>query len=187
MRNLLSVNICRFSLNIHFSWAFILAKLLCYNISDLKHRQKAGKTSQHSMESACWIHPGLLLCCFAQPLISLLVWRLKVAFSGNRREWEKNGCLCKSVAGSVSLSCAWPAHATLPVVALHWQLWSIPLRNHRLLAFFNFFFFFLNSLAVELYEVTQAKYVKAWKPWRHYLFIFTNSTISHFRCFEVVL
>lgn len=101
MRNLLSVNICRFSLNIHFSWAFILAKLLCYNISDLKHRQKAGKTSQHSMESACWIHPGLLLCCFAQPLISLLVLRLKVAFSGNRREWEKNGCLCESVAGSV--------------------------------------------------------------------------------------
>lgn len=154
MRNLLSVNICRFSLNIHFSWAFILAKLLCYNISDLKHRQKAGKTSQHSMESACWIHPGLLLCCFAQPLISLLVWRLKVAFSGNRREWEKNGCLCKSVAGSVSLSCAWPAHATLPVVALHWQLWSIPLRNHRLLAFFYFFFFFF-------------KFPCSWALWSH--------------------
>lgn len=142
MRNLLSVNICRFSLNIHFSWAFILAKLLCYNISDLKHRQKTGKTSQHSMESACWIHPGLLLCCFAQPLISLLVWRLNAAFSGNRREWEKTDVCTSPLLAQWfrTLSCAWPAHATLPVVALHWQLWSIPLRNHRLLPFFFFFF-----------------------------------------------
>lgn len=156
MRNLLSVNICRFSLNIHFSWAFILAKLLCYNISDLKHRQKAGKTSQHSMESACWIHPGLLLCCCAQPLISLLVWRLKVAFSGNRREWEKNGCLCKSVAGSViqdsklcMASTRHTASCSLALTALEYSLE----KSQAVGLFFYFFFFF--------------KFPCSWALWSH--------------------
>lgn len=48
-----------------------------------------GETNLHSMESTCWVCPGLLLCCFAQSFISLLVWRLKVSVNGNNREWEK--------------------------------------------------------------------------------------------------
>lgn len=47
-----------------------------------------GETNLHSTESTCWICPGLLLCCFSQSFISLLVWRLKVSLNGNT-EWEK--------------------------------------------------------------------------------------------------
>lgn len=87
--NLLSVHICRFSLNIHFSWAFILAKMLCKHQKDLKFRQNSWGNKLAFNGKHCWICPGLLQCCFAQSFISLLVWRLKVSLNGNNTEWGK--------------------------------------------------------------------------------------------------
>lgn len=49
------------------------------------------------------------------------------------------------------------------------------------------FVFSFNFFTAELYQVTQAKCGKAWKPQRHYLFIFTNPAVSQFNCFQVVL
>lgn len=56
-----------------------------------------------------------------------------------------------------------------------------------LLVCFCWFVLFLNSFTAELYQVTQAKCGKAWKPGRHYLYIFTNPAIHQFSCSEIVL
>lgn len=83
MGNLLSAHICRFFLNIYFSWAFILAKMLCKHQKDLKFRQNSWRNKLAFNGKHCWIGPGLLLCCFAQSFTSSLVWRLKVSLNGN--------------------------------------------------------------------------------------------------------
>lgn len=306
MGNLLSVHICRFFLNIHFSWAFILAKMLCKHQKDLKFRQNSWRNKLAFNGKHCWIGPGLLLCCFAQSFTSSLVWRLKVSLNGTNTEWGKlkvtvypplaswfrtpscaldqwnrdassHLCLfgrsplhatcaflfiyptqtftllfflmialpvpCRAATAGprplqalhgylqapvwVALPClprphAWdafnekkgeasgsllwlrehlrmmgqPANQTwgmLPSVVQCCHLWSSPLRHQSLLAWdlvgvsLQLFFFFFNSFTVELYQVTQAKCVKAWKPWRYYLFIFTNPVIHQFSCSAVVL
>lgn len=97
----------------HSFWQSCFAKVFLESKhqKDLKHRKRGGGgggINRHSMESTCWIHPGLLLCCFAQSFISLLVWRLKVAISENGREWQK-----LNVSASPSLA-QWfrtPSHA----------------------------------------------------------------------------
>lgn len=67
----------------------------------LNTEKTVGETKLHSTESTCWISPGLLLCCFAQSFISLLVWRLKVTLNGNYTEWEKlkNHCVPTTSSG----------------------------------------------------------------------------------------
>lgn len=128
---------------------------------------------------------------FPRVQVALLCLHRPHAQEGFKKEKERHLAprRCWANDGSTVGQPAKQTHAMLPSVVQRWQLWSNPLRNWRLLAWDLLLvcFFFFNSLTAELYQVIQAKYGKAWKPWRHYLFIFTNPAISQFSCFEFVL
>lgn len=88
-----------FFMSIHSGKAALLKYFWKANTKRILNTEKSvcGGTNKHSIESACSIHSGLLLCCFAQSFISLLVWRLTWKWKRVR----KPECQCEPICSSV--------------------------------------------------------------------------------------
>ena len=204
MRNLLSVNICRFSLNIHFSWAFILAKLLCCfakifleskHQKDLKHLQKRrrgeGAENKQAFSGKRLLDSSRTAAVLFCPVLHLITCRkIESGHQWIRKRVRKTECQCEPVTCSVirgSKSCTGQLKRTAPSYCLcpsersplhtNLRFWLIYLTYK-----FTLFFFF--SLISPLYSavgtteprIPQALHSCLWAPrrYRWHFFAYTD-------------